>query len=118
MNHRGSFAILSVLILGGACATQPRVAVKPSIPITEAACVTAGGDWTHIGLPGMPKRCDLKAADAKMTCTDNSQCQGVCLAPESPAAGANANGECSPYVRNFGNLRIVTKGKVEELNVE
>ena len=103
--------------------TQPetRVAVtKPSIPKTEAECITRGGSWTTLGLPmpDKPKTCDLKADDSGKACTDSVQCQGACLAPSGAVTGAVATGSCSPYVANFGNVGLVTNGKVEQVNVE
>jgi hypothetical protein len=118
-HHMGQLRpAIIITIIVSACASQPHVAKRPVIPESEQACLAAGGNWANIGLPGMPKRCDLKAGDANRSCTDSSQCEGMCLAPESVPPGASATGHCSPYVRNFGNLREVVNGKVETLNVE
>ena len=91
---------------------------RPVIPDNEAGCVAAGGAWSSIGLPGMPKRCDMKSADGGTRCIDSKQCQGWCLAPKGSAVGAVVAGSCSIYLLEFGNLLEVSNGRVVTLNVE
>jgi hypothetical protein len=107
------------LALAG-CARQVVSVVRPVIPQTETECIAKGGAWTTLGLPmpDKPKTCDLKATDSGKHCTDSSECQGICLAPQSAQAGSRAAGQCSVYLSNFGNVRQVSGGVVEELNVE
>ncbi|MDE2157230.1 MAG: hypothetical protein KGJ32_15300 [Xanthomonadaceae bacterium] len=114
--------LIIVPLVISACA-DPRVAAtvaKPAIPQTAAECAARGGNWTALGLPfpGKPKVCDLKAADSGKACSDSSECQGSCVAPDNIASGAKASGTCSAYVSNFGNVKIVEHGKVVLLNVE
>jgi hypothetical protein len=114
--------LITVALLASACAGQRPVATvaKPSIPQSEAECGARGGNWTTLGLPypGKPKVCDLKATDSGKVCSDSSECQGLCVAPDSVASGLKANGTCSAYLSNFGNVRVVEHGKVGLLNVE
>ena len=114
--------LITVASLASACAGQRSVApvAKPSIPRTEAECGARGGNWTTLGLPypGKPKICDLKTTDSGKVCSDSSECQGSCVAPDSVASGLKATGTCSSYVSNFGNLKLVVHGKVVLLNVE
>jgi hypothetical protein len=114
--------LISIPVLVSACAGQRPVATvaKPSIPQTETACSARGGNWTTLGLPypGKPKICDLKTTDSGKLCSDSSECQGSCIAPEGVARGLKATGTCSAYVSNFGNLKLVEHGKVVLLNVE
>jgi hypothetical protein len=107
------------LLLAG-CAHSPAPMAKPSIPQTQAECIAKGGSWTTLGLPMADKlrTCDLKATDSGKSCTDSSECQGICVAPPSAQAGSRVTGQCSVYLSNFGNIRQVTDGVVEELNVE
>ena len=102
------------------CAHFAVPVAKPVIPESEAECIAMGGSWTTLGLPmpDKPKTCDLKATDSGKSCTDSNECQGICIAPESAHAGSRATGQCSVYLSNFGNIRQVTGGVVEELNVE
>ena len=109
-------------LLVSACA-GPRLAItvsKPATPQTAAECSAHGGNWTTLGLsyPGKPKVRDLKTTDSGKVCSDSSECQGSCLAPERVVSGLHAIGTCSAYVSNFGNIRLVEHGKVESLNVE
>ena len=111
-----------VPLVVSACA-GPRLAAtvaKPAIPQTAAECGARGGNWTTLGLsyPGKPKVCDPKATDSGKVCSDSSECQGSCLAPDSVASGVKATGTCSAYVANFGSVKLVEHGKVVLLNVE
>jgi hypothetical protein len=110
----------AMALLGCSQPAAPIAVTKPVIPKTEAECIARGGSWTTLGLPmpDKPKTCDLKTNDSGRTCTDSKQCQGACLAPAGVATGAVATGSCSPYVANFGNVGLVTDGKVEQVNVE
>jgi hypothetical protein len=60
----------------------------------------------------------MKSTDGGRACTDSKQCQGLCLAPDGAKIGSSAEGACSKYLLDFGNLLEVHQGKVEKLNVE
>jgi hypothetical protein len=115
-------ALSIVPLVVGACAGPRSVATvaKPSVPQTEAECAARGGTWTTLGLPypGKPKVCHLKAEDSGKVCSDSSECQGSCVAPDNVASGTKASGTCSAYVSNFGNVKVVEHGKAVLLNVE
>ena len=114
--------LLIVPLVISACAAPRLVApvAKPAVPQTAVECAARGGDWTTLGVPypGKPKVCDLKATDSGKVCSDSSECQGSCVAPDSVASGAKASGTCSAYVSNFGNVKRVEHGKVVGLDVE
>ena len=114
--------LIIVCLVVSACAGSRLAATveKPAVPQTAAECAARGGNWTTLGVPypGKPKVCDLKASDSGKVCSDSSDCQGLCVAPDSVASGAKANGTCSAYVSNFGNVKRVEHGKVVLLNVE
>ena len=114
--------LITVALTVSACAGQRLVATvtKPSIPQTEAECGARGGNWTTLGLPypGKAKTCDLKTTDSGKVCSNSSECQGSCIAPDGVASGLKTLGKCSAYVSNFGNVNLVEHGKVELLNVE
>jgi hypothetical protein len=117
-----ALASIIVPLVVSACA-DPRLAAtvsKPTIPQTAAECTARGGNWTTLGLPypGKPKVCDLKATDSGKICSDSSECQGSCVAPDSVASGAKTSGTCSAYVSNFGSVKLVEHGKVVLLDVE
>jgi hypothetical protein len=124
--HNMTFLRVLVLIITSlvvsACA-GPRLAAtvaKPAVPQTAAECVARGGHWTTLGVPypGKPKVCDLKATDSGKACSDSSECQGSCVAPDSVATGLKATGTCSSYLSNFGNVKLVEHGKAMLLHVE
>jgi hypothetical protein len=114
--------LVSIPLLISACSGQSSLAAvaKPSIPQTEAECSARGGNWTTLGLPypGKPKVCDLKTTDSGKVCSDSSECQGSCVAPEGIASSLKATGVCSAYISSFGSLKLVEHGKVVLLNVE
>lgn len=102
-------AIVVVLILAlAACGSLPPLVVtlQPTpvsvvLPENEQDCLAQGGVW---GPQGMMQRdmCDLPAADAGKPCTSSDQCQGLCLAGDSPSIGT-----CSPRVLNFGCFDVI-----------
>jgi hypothetical protein len=114
--------LISIPLLVSACAGQRPVAAvaKPTIPQTETECSAQGGNWTTLGLPypSKPKICDLKTTDSGKLCSDSTECQGSCVAPEGVASSRKATGACSAYVSNFGSLKLVEHGKIVLLNVE
>lgn len=82
---------------------QPTAAaVVPSD--NEQDCLDQGGAWGPQGR-AQTDMCDLPATDAGKSCTDSSQCQGLCLASGTPATGA-----CSPRTINFGCHDIMADG--------
>jgi len=121
MKSRSLVQLASVLLasLLSSCTTINPKALR-TVPTNEADCKRAGGDWTSLGIsyPGKPKSCDLKARDAGSQCTDSKECEGICLASETTRAGSAAIGQCSPYVRNFGNTHSVEGGLVRDWNIE
>lgn len=102
--------VLAVLALLAAC--TPTAAVRPSVPQTKQECLAKGGNWTHVGLPGLPKRCDLKTTDGGNSCADSRYCQGECLAPENATEGVKTTGTCSSYVTEFGCRSRIENGRV------
>lgn len=114
--------LITISLFVSACAGQRLAATvaKAAVPQTAAECGARGGNWTTLGLsyPGKPKVCDLKTTDSGRVCSDSSECQGSCLAPDSVSSGLKAVGTCSAYVSNFGNVKLLKHGKVELLNVE
>ncbi|HST45699.1 MAG TPA: hypothetical protein VLK29_10815 [Luteimonas sp.] len=95
-------ASILLLLLLGACAGQaPRPpGAQPAIA-SEAACLERGGQWTQLGRAPL-KQCLLATRDAGKACTDNAQCQGLCLAPEGSVDGTRVGGTCSADTNRFG----------------
>ena len=73
-------------------------------PTNEQDCLAQGGVWGPQGL-AQTEMCDLPATDAGQPCADSSQCQGLCLAGNTPGTGA-----CSPRTLNFGCYDVIENG--------
>jgi hypothetical protein len=83
----------------------PQPAAVPVVaPDNEQDCLDQGGAWGPQGKAQLDM-CDLPATDAGKPCTDSDQCQGLCLAGDTPSTGA-----CSPRTVNFGCHDIVEDG--------
>ncbi len=111
--------VASFIAVFAACNGLPPLVVTPQptavplvLPDNEQDCLAQGGVW---GPQGMLQRdmCDLPAADAGKACTDSSQCQGLCMASDSPAVGA-----CSPRVLNFGCFEVMADGEALGLCID
>ena len=67
--------------------------------LAEENCSRNGGNWVLRGLGGH-YFCEVPTFDSSQACTDSSQCQGVCLAPEGiPIASRDIVGQCSALER-------------------
>jgi hypothetical protein len=118
-----SLSLLALIVLStslSACVQHAATVIKPVIPTTEAGCIAQGGSWTSLGIPmeGAPKMCDLKTTDAGVRCRDSRECEGSCVAPSRAAVGVRTSGACSAYLSDFGNVRQIHDGVVEEINVQ
>lgn len=120
LSHIAITCSLDIAPLGCSQPAAPIAVTKPAKTNTEAECIARGGSWTTQGLPMLDKRktCDLKTNDLGKTCNDSKQCQRASLAPDGVVTGVAAMGSRSPYVAYFGNVGLVTDGKVEQVNVE
>ena len=83
---------------------RPPLTTPEPLPTNEQDCLRQGGTWGPQGISQMDM-CDLPTTDAGLPCTDSSQCEGVCLATDSPSIGA-----CSPRRLNFGCFTIMQDG--------
>ena len=77
----------------------------------EEECRARGGEWKQIGLD---YKCEINHTDGGKTCSDNSECQGTCLAPEGvkPGEDIGAKGNCSSYSPVVGCFSSLNKGTV------
>ena len=85
----------------------PQPTAAPALmvpPDNEQDCLDQGGAWGPQGR-AQTDMCDLPAIDAGKSCTDSSQCQGLCLASATPSTGA-----CSPRTVNFGCHDVMADG--------
>lgn len=106
---------LAVLLAG--CAPAERTATASSEVATESACRERGGEWKALGMADI-EQCVLPTPDGGKACTDNAQCEGVCMAPEGATDGARATGTCSVDNDVFGCRQHVSQGTVVAICVD
>ena len=86
--------VIGALAAGsGAPASDPDL---PPAPTTREACLAAGGQWDDVSGRGHITGCNLPTNDGGKSCTDSSQCEGLCR-----------NGRCTDHrhARGCGILR-------------
>ncbi|WP_444902005.1 hypothetical protein ACJJIG_02525 [Microbulbifer sp. SSSA007] len=82
--------------------------------IDSEACVSSGGKVEGIGIFGIPS-CVAYYIDGGKSCTDNSQCQGLCFTPNTHEIGTAILGLCqSSEHDSFGCISTVENGVVSE----
>lgn len=66
-------------------------------------CLSLRGKWAILGNPlpgtGVPE-CILPTSDAGEECTDSSQCESWCQAPEGSESGASVVGTCYAWEKD------------------
>ena len=67
----------------------------------KSKCETEGGNYEVVGIL-QAFNCNMPANDAGETCSDSSECDGLCLAD---------GGVCSVKTTNFGCIPILENGK-------
>ena len=55
--------------------------------------------------------CVRPTTDGGQSCTDNSQCQGACVAPLAAQRGTDVAGTCATEIGRMGCLNVVAQGK-------
>jgi hypothetical protein len=72
-------------------------------------CAAQGGKVERIliGAEG----CVRPTTDGGKVCTDNSQCQGACVAPFAAQRGTVVTGACANDIGRMGCLNVVTQGQ-------
>lgn len=59
--------------------------------------------------------CTLYTSDNESECTDNTDCEGWCLASEDLELGSEEAGYCSDKFRPDGCFKFIDKGKVNSI---
>lgn len=111
-----------LLVLLAACSTPSGRGADPMSattepPKTEATCAARGGTWTQLGRAPV-KQCLLRTTDAGKACTDNRQCEGLCLAAEGTPDGPATGGTCSVDTNVFGCRTRLQDGRASTLCVD
>ena len=80
--------------------------------IEQDKCLTEGGFLGGVDAVGRPT-CLKPFADAGKVCSDKSQCQGFCRAPDGAAVGSRSTGTCQSYTHfYYGCYNEIRKGTV------
>ncbi|MCX6695605.1 MAG: hypothetical protein NTU61_04855 [Candidatus Altiarchaeota archaeon] len=129
---RGLVALAFIAILSGCICESPdedlgnstttvevSTTLKFEEPKDNESCEALGGIWGRMGL-SPSESCNLPTSDAGKTCSDNSECEGMCIAELSPLNQARlgkgeyvkAKGKCSERRKNVGCLAMVQEGEV------
>ncbi|MBI2110558.1 hypothetical protein HYT51_02150 [Candidatus Woesearchaeota archaeon] len=68
-------------------------------PTDKESCEARGGEWRIWNdYPDAAPECNLPTSDAGKRCSDSSQCESYCQAPEGAEIGAKVVGECYKFM--------------------
>ena len=105
--------LLALLVIAfTSCASSPHDIAWRELPKDQRSCSDKGGSW---GLVTRATRlCVMPSADKGKECSDSSQCEGVCDAPQDSVIGWEGKGQCSATIgpSNYGQLMINGKAGV------
>ena len=90
---------------GGLYCPQDCEGETPEPELGQAQCEAQGGRWDR-GFVGY--FCNFPAADADKPCTDNAECQGMCMIENVE----QRQGTCSAYQQVRGCVTTLSKGEV------
>jgi hypothetical protein len=80
--------------------------------IDQAQCRAEGGFIRGVGMFGTPA-CVKPFPDAGKVCSDKSECQGLCKAPESSVVGSRSTGTCQKDTHDvYGCYDKIEQGSV------
>ena len=80
--------------------------------IDQEQCRAEGGAVRGVGMFGNPA-CVKPFADAGKVCSDKSECQGLCKAPENSVVGSRSTGICQKDTHDiYGCYNEVKQGAV------
>lgn len=121
MSNFRMFATFAVLLLLCGCSTWREQQRQKSLDAMRAAaladidtkkCTTDGGTIRGVGMLGTPA-CVIPFPDAGKTCSDESECQGSCVAPDGAPVGTSISGTCQRDTHDFfGCINTVDHGVV------
>ena len=80
--------------------------------IDQEKCSSEGGTIRGVGMFGTPA-CVIPFPDAGKACSDKSECQGLCKAPDSALVGSSAIGTCQRDTHDmYGCYNKIERGLV------
>ena len=80
--------------------------------IDQEKCRSEGGTVRGVGMFGTPA-CVKPFQDAGKVCSDKSDCQGLCKAPDGSAVGSRSTGTCQRNTHDlYGCFNKIEQGLV------
>ena len=79
--------------------------------IDQEQCKAEGGFIRGVGMFGIPA-CVKPYPDAGKRCSDSSECQGMCKAPDSAVVGSSSTGSCQAENNEVGCYSEIETGTV------
>ena len=77
---------------------------------SKESCESIGGEWgVFSNLPNAVQECNLPTLDVGEECTDSSQCESYCQAPEGSEPGSSVSGICYGF-KTVTCMQEVRKG--------
>jgi hypothetical protein len=102
------FFAVGLALLISSCGTAPKLADHPQFNVSE--CEGHGGVFKRVGRAQV-EVCAVPYADAGKTCSDKSDCIGVCIASYSEGGSQTGAGTCqTDNAPLFGCYSLVEKG--------
>jgi len=100
-----------VLLSCFGCAREPvlRDGVARLSAEARSECASHGGKVERVLI--LAEGCIRPTTDGGKSCTDNSQCQGACIAPFAAPSGATVTGTCAVEIGRMGCINVVAQGK-------
>ena len=109
MSSNRALVVLIALALVSGCSSWRDWQMEESVEhsravalakIDQEQCAAEGGAVRGVGMFGTPA-CVKPFPDAGKVCSDKSECQGLCKAPESSIVGSRSTGTCQKDTHDF-----------------
>ncbi len=104
-----SIAFAIVLTFLASCASSPERAKFRAWPKTADECAARGGHMRDLAF--FSQGCVFPSKDSGKTCSDTSECEGRCEAPQDSLAGWKGTGKCSAMGGPASSGNIMIDGK-------
>lgn len=121
MPHLRVLTILIAFSLASGCSSWRDWQMQKGLERSRAAalaeidqdkCKTEGGTVRGVGMFGTPA-CVKPFQDALKVCSDKSECQGLCKAPENSMVGSQSTGFCQRDSHDvYGCYDTIENGQV------
>lgn len=121
MSSNRALVVLTAVALISSCSSWRDWKMQSSVERSRAAalakidseqCRSEGGSVRGVGMFGTPA-CVKPYPDAGKICSDKSECQGLCKAPERGVVGSRSTGTCQKDTHDiYGCYDMIEAGTV------